>query len=370
MTLRESNGSLIWENVTIDDSVYVSVRYYSYQFVLPAICLIGALGNILNIYIFSRGRFCHALDQIERSATTGLVALAISDLLFCLVLFPYPFLSGRHVTDGTQMGLVKLFYTVYKVPVTNVLIMSSAWLTVEVAAERYIAVCHPFQSRYLIRVSRTIIGDVIIYVASILLNIPHFLQFEIHSIPCGNQTKCYFTMISDLYMIGNFERYYDGVWICIGAFLPLTLLSCCNIRLTLEIYRSHSRLANDKGNQRHSNVKITTILMAIVLMYTILMTPSMVLNFIQKVVFNQVGGHRTQTAIVITNMLQALNFAGNFMLYCTISKPFRESIQGKLCKLSSSRNSTDTNNHRYELVKKKNGPNGQVNLPRVKVSTP
>ena len=72
--------------VTTD--AYDNIKTICYSILLPIILLIGCIGNSLNVVVFTRGRFRHTLDEIERSAATGLVALAISNLCFCAVGLP------------------------------------------------------------------------------------------------------------------------------------------------------------------------------------------------------------------------------------------------------------------------------------------
>ena len=45
--------------------------YYCYDIILPIIFVFGVIGNVLNIIIFSKSRFRHSLDEVEKSATAG-----------------------------------------------------------------------------------------------------------------------------------------------------------------------------------------------------------------------------------------------------------------------------------------------------------
>ena len=72
----------------VTSDAYANIKTICYSILLPIILLIGCVGNSLNVVVFTRGRFRHTLDEIERSAATGLVALAISNLCFCAVGLP------------------------------------------------------------------------------------------------------------------------------------------------------------------------------------------------------------------------------------------------------------------------------------------
>lgn len=52
--------------------------------VIP-IAVLGILGNLLNIFVLTRKQLLNTMDRMEKSVNVGLVALAVSDLLFCLL---------------------------------------------------------------------------------------------------------------------------------------------------------------------------------------------------------------------------------------------------------------------------------------------
>ena len=70
---------------------------------MPIILLIGCVGNSLNVSVFTKGRFRHTLDEIERSAATGLVALAVSNLTFCAVGLPAVLFSANNPGDAATL---------------------------------------------------------------------------------------------------------------------------------------------------------------------------------------------------------------------------------------------------------------------------
>ena len=54
-----------------EEETYNKVHYYAYNITLPIIFSFGVIANILNIIIFSKSRFRHSLDEVEKSATAG-----------------------------------------------------------------------------------------------------------------------------------------------------------------------------------------------------------------------------------------------------------------------------------------------------------
>jgi len=51
----------------------------------PIVCVFGVIGNLLNLFVLTRRRVRRSMDGLERSVRIGLVALAVSDELFCIV---------------------------------------------------------------------------------------------------------------------------------------------------------------------------------------------------------------------------------------------------------------------------------------------
>ena len=56
--------------------------------VTPTICAFGFLGNLLNIIVLSRLRLFRPGGAQDNGTHLGLIVLAVSDMLFCLSMFP------------------------------------------------------------------------------------------------------------------------------------------------------------------------------------------------------------------------------------------------------------------------------------------
>lgn len=334
--------------------MYENIRYCSYNIVLPIICLFGLVGNILNIVVFTRSRYRHTLDDIEKSATAGLVALALSDLLFCLVGLPEPILNSPKKGSSEAFHMISLYYKTYKQPLMNLFLFSSTWLIVAISAERYVAVCYPLHARWFIQLKRTIAVDVIIYMLSVLINIPSFLKYQVVRFGCPDGTTSILVTMTSFYLKTSVNEGYRIAYTVMGAFVPLAFLTLCNIRLMVEVYRSRRRYRTER--HKYATSKATLILMAIILMYLLLVCPSMLLTFFSDVLSyrSQAFFYRYRTAVVLTNVTQGINFAVNFILYCAVSKPFRDNVKRQLCRSSAANNlsnASETNNPRgYQLV--------------------
>jgi len=73
-------------------------KFYLASVVNPALCVFGVIGNVFNVIVLSRGQIKATLEcSMELAAHTGLVALAVSDIMYCVSAFMNAVVS-RHVT--------------------------------------------------------------------------------------------------------------------------------------------------------------------------------------------------------------------------------------------------------------------------------
>ena len=415
-----------------------SIRYYINDVVLPIIFGVGIAGNLLNLALLGGKRFYQgrrtAATTFERSAVAGLVALALSDLMFCIIGFSPVFVgrgTGYSSTsggnggsgDGTGMGwrvYISIYYVMHRGAFLNVFLFTSTWIIVLVSFERYLAVCHPFVAGSVIRVSRTVVAHVVIFVVAVVVNVPLFLKYTIAiktclpvvavAGPAGGPTamtassaaalncsRCYYPVPSEIYFSQPvFVMTHRAVWFTVGTFVPLGLLLFSNVCLLCELVRIRS--AGVAYVERALNLRLTLTLVAIVICFLLLVCPSMIVQLLVQVtdlgtassvsmstgsaaaaeravtqttaesVSYDIGttisyatgiasftenismrlkgvviagggggvGRAVQIAILATNVMQALKFASNFLLYCAVNRAFRQTfakfVRGDYCR--------------------------------------
>jgi hypothetical protein len=140
--------------------------------VVVIICCCGVVGNVLNLVTLTRQRLLCNMGTMEKSGITGLVTLALSDLLFCVLNLPNAFVDMKQKTwDTFSFNLIHRVYTQHAV---NVFVVSSTWLTVAMAISRYIVVCHPIKARSIVDVKFAVISSVGIFIGSVVVNLPRF----------------------------------------------------------------------------------------------------------------------------------------------------------------------------------------------------
>ena len=106
--------------------------------------------------------------------------------------------------------------------------------------------------------------------------------------------------------------------------MPLFILVYCYCQLIKQIY-----ISLHGTHHRYFTSKITLILVSIIMLFLLLFSPSMIITFMSEVI-----GYTCsfiQIAIAITNLMQCINFANNFVLYSVICKQFCQMFINTLC---------------------------------------
>lgn len=296
------------------------------NFGVPTVCLFGIVGNTLNLTILTRRKLRRSLRTVEQAANLCLIALALSDFMFCLFAFPTTFLPSEHYTEK---GFI-LYYGMYSPAIINVFILTSTWLTVTMATERYFAICHPLNQTLLMTLKRTKLIIVIVYMLSVLFNVPVLWRNQVVQRVINNSTVVYTLEIIPLGQDKIADKTYRLVWAILGNFLPLILLVGFNICICRKIHQSYQyrkKFHFDPSSSQDTNVTLTTTLIVIVVMFLILVAPSEIVLHIASMLHSD--NYRSIEAIM--NFMQSVNFSVNFILYCIISSYFRKTLRHIVC---------------------------------------
>ncbi|XP_045194049.2 FMRFamide receptor-like [Mercenaria mercenaria] len=337
------NQSFSDEQIKTLDQLY----YVLYFVVIPAVCVFGFFGNILNVIVFSKKKMCKTLDDIEYCTTIFLIALAISDMMFCICTFPKAF--DNRTIQVYKVTNFMVYYKMYSNFAISTFILSSTLLTVLTAVMRYTAICHPFHSRQFISFRKTVGAILALFFFSVVFNLPYIWRFKMNRADCKSSTEYVHLDTGVFFTKPNFVYTHKLLWAIIGNFIPLILLLYCNIRLVKALHASQKlRLLHSRDNagclSAHRRINITLI--AIIILFFILVAPSEISKFIYFSHSNKGAKQSYGYLLVsmITNALQCINFSVNFVLYYVIIAPFRKTIHEFVCVFMSRRGTRDSTN--------------------------
>ncbi|XP_013790874.1 FMRFamide receptor-like [Limulus polyphemus] len=295
-------------------------RFWIQRVFVPIISFVGVVGNLLTIAIMTR-------RHMRSSTNNYLTGLAISDMLYlvCILILSIAHYSG--MTDFHHINYWRLWP--YTLLLTDACSNTSVWLTVTFTIERYIAVCHPIKGKVYCTESRA--KKVVITVALICccLTLPTPFEWTVIEVtePLTNKTTVQPTF-SELGMNILYRNVY--YWLCVSlfVFIPLILLTVFNFFLIRSVRASKiqrntmTRRRNNRNYSRQES-KITIMLIAVVVLFTVCQLPTAVLlvytTFHPQIPMTRGLGN-------IFNFLMAINSAGNFILYCVLSQQYRRTF--------------------------------------------
>jgi hypothetical protein len=309
---------------------YNNAEYVIKRHVTSYICLFGMFGNLINLAVLSRKSLMERMERMERASHVGLIALAVSDFLYCTCSFPQAYVGTvSYTSGGIDFWLV---YQAYGFASMNCFLLTSTWLTVAMAVCRYLAICYPLRARqYLgMTASRAIICSV--FALSLIFNLPRFFFNKITCTEYPDLRREYTKIDGAIPSDSPGHVTYMWLYFIFGILLPLLVLAYCNIFLVRALHESRHlrRQHSSSTGQNHDSTRIVTLtLCVIVVMYILLVGPAELVTFwrlfVDKDTLNQYN-----FAVRICNALQMLNFAVNFILYCIINVHFRRVVRDLL----------------------------------------
>ena len=292
--------------------------------IIPLIGAFGVIGNLLNLIILSWRYNKREVGVLEKGALLGLIALAVSDMMFCLVIVPHAFFY-KHKTIFMYRS-ARMYYQVYGIYLQNVFIKTSTCLTLVVGLARYIGICHPLRARICIGLHGMRAACILTYVVWLLLMLPMIWMYTFHELPVpATNSTIYIIDLGVFSSNKQFSMSFTYMWALVGYFVPVAILVFCNLNLIHALRQSmrfRQATVRSTSSNRDVSTRITMTLIALIVMYILLVSPSEILHFISDIVDTK-KYRDFELAVIFTNVLQAVNFAFHFVLYCTVNVTFR-----------------------------------------------
>ena len=335
-TAEIDNTTNIFANFpTYPEPTWHKIEAFLYTWIILVIACFGVLGNILNLLILSSKALTKNMSRMESSVNIGLMALAVSDLMFCVAVIPTCVLHGRFLTGHPSITF-ELVNLIYGDAVVNTFETASTWLTVSMAFSRFMVVRNPIHSRMFVGKTFARINITIVYVMSLLFNLPRFFIRRISTVQNlqgETQYSWYF------WLPQNMRNVYEWCHFVLCVLTPFFILAFCNVFLIREVKKRPSNIQHrhsTTSRQKTSNDSkhlLTLTLTLIVVFYIIFVTPAEVLSFArQGLHFKRPGVLGAfNITVAVTNTLKTLNFAINFTLYCAVNGHFRKVMAAIFC---------------------------------------
>ena len=172
-----------WKKFGRQKSVKVLFNFHKQFLLLKPLWKNFMKNTILFISIYRK--------EMRNSFNALIVVLTVVDSLLCLFLMT-DFTFARAFQLHTVIYIFMYPWFIY--PLTNTMLSASILMTVVLALERYIAVCHPLFHRDLVHThsitKRVALYTVPVVIVSLLINIPKFFETKTvtRNIHDGNMT--------------------------------------------------------------------------------------------------------------------------------------------------------------------------------------
>lgn len=326
----------------------------SYQpihgYLAPIICVFGVVANILNIVVLTR-------KNMQTSTNVILTGLAISDGLTMAAYIPYALLlyviNGTKITptrDTLRVAQFQMGYALFSYVVHSI----SIWLTVTLALFRYIFIRYPRLGAQYCNMHNAKIAVIAVVIVVTLVCVPYSVNLSIASSPftdpeglIPNGTS-YHIQMKDKH---DYDKvlYSVNFWIqaILIKLLPSFLLTIFSILLVNTMRRAERRrkrllnnvpmseengatstssttVSSRKQKKSRSN-RTTKMLLAVVILFLLTETPQGVLS-----VMGGLDGSFFDFIYLplgdLLDIITLINNGINFVLYCTMSKQFRDTF--------------------------------------------
>ena len=329
--------------------------------IFTAVCVFGILGNVLNLVVLSHRSWQVNLGRMEMFVQSGLIALATSDLCYCISALPMGFVDQHRESYGEVYDSLNfsLLYLTFCNGIINTFVLCSTILTVALAVGRYFAIVHPIRAREVIGMTFAKRILISVFIVCTLINVPRFWFHQIRSVTCiSNKNRFYYRRLEG--PIYSYKTDYLIVYFVLAICVPLALLAFCNTYLVRALRNPVAPpiVRRKSGMRSEGSYRITLSLVIIVIAFFVLVVPAETLNFWKKIIYqSKANPDKYNLPIAILSCLQAINFAFNFILYCAVNIHFKRTMrslfQGKWSYLR--RRHGSTRNESFTFTSAANG---------------
>lgn len=291
------------------------------------ICILGFIGNVVSFAILSRDKGTTPV------AAFLLRSLAFADNFFLSMWFVNYSLYDAFVFFGLDryFHVSYLYQRIYSYPLVFIGQTATIWLTVLIAASRFIAVCLPYRASTYCNLPITKRGVIAVLVFSVLYNLPRFFETELVTSTRRNVTR----HVPNRTRMGSSVLYnliyFDILYYIFTFVLPLILLFGFNTRLTIAYRavrkkRSAMRMHSRKDNQEQN---ITLVMIIVILVFMVCNAPARIVQ-----ILFQYSPQRCPTVsfflIELSTVLEVLSSSANFLIYVAFRKQFRHALHQHL----------------------------------------
>ncbi|XP_018324154.1 sex peptide receptor [Agrilus planipennis] len=349
-------------NVTCELPLTYAIPLYGYF--MPILLVITIVANTLIVVVLSK-------RHMRTPTNVVLMAMALCDMFTLLIPAPwfiYMYTFGNHYRPLAPVG-VCYAYNVMNEILPNLFHTSSIWLTLALAVQRYIYVCHPPVARKFCTMPNVNKGlFYIIFAATLHQGLRFFdTKFGEEKILWNNEEHSVCTKTTAYWVVHYVTE--DVYYTCYYLFriifvhlVPCFALVVLNVLLFKALRQAQHRreqLLSKKTQKteckklRDSNCTTLMLIVVVTVFLTVEIPLAVVstLHVLSSGITEEFLDYYMVNAVVLfINFFIILSYPINFAIYCGMSRQFRETFKELFNKGAEIRNGGSS---RYSLV---NGP--------------
>ncbi|CAH1779851.1 unnamed protein product, partial [Owenia fusiformis] len=360
----------LWKVISKEEEDYKTALKYAEGYFLPIILTFGIMGNILNIVILLHKRMSHNMNDLEKTSQIGLIALAISDLCYCITYFP----RSIQYLERDKVQLYEtynfwMFYKTYREGITYTFVLVSTWITVLLALTRCIVICKPLHAREILSIKKMHAGIIFIYVTCALLCVPKYTVKSVVQFTCKTHgligsplpRKVYFSWQWNMSCLSFNKITYRIVLATFASVIPLIILLVTTALLIHALHKSHKlRRVYSNAQERSTggvSNRLTPILVTIIIIFIIMNMPVELSNYyvLNRKLTRKESPQYFSMLTTVFEVMQAINFTFNFLLYYIAIVPFRKTMHNAMAAVLCQRHQSENRRkipleHKYEIA--------------------
>ena len=311
---------------------YTVYQYYNTVirfYVLPTICGIGLVGNVLSVLVLYR-----TAQQLKQSIYIYMWVLTAVDASFILFSLIRTILIVLSETDPSYTFIKAWSFPTYLF-LEESLGSISQLILLFMSVERLLAVWKPLLVKETLIARKPLMFIIVGSIVLVVLAIPTSISLDVAERVNRNNQTIYLNVVRPSWV--KFIDVYVPLRSLLSLYMPFVLILVLNIAIPVQFYRTVKRnremvaTKNAINNQR----RLIATVSFICFMYTILTIPH-IASKILWVVDTRISPHGTETNLyfllyIIIVLLKNINMAVDFVIYILMSKLYRQRFLDMFC---------------------------------------
>lgn len=309
-------------------------------YISVVVCVFGIVANIANIVVLNK-------KHMRTSTNVILKWLAVADLCTMMEYVPFalkfyvfkdPVIENLYVRSYSWMCYL-LFHANFSITMHSI----SIWLTIMLAIFRFLYIFFPAKGSIYCSLEHAKFVIMSVYVSAVLVCIPNYISNYWREVTTNVGNEPNVTLYTfDQRRDGVFQMIFDlNYWVqsILIKLVPCFLLTVLTIILISALRRAHRHHVQLKSqgmgkadvDSHHEHIRTTTMLLAVVILFLVTELPQGILTLLMifmedlhTEVYSPLGD--------ILDIAALMNNAINFVLYCTMSKQFRDTFTDTFCR--------------------------------------